>query len=369
MKVVHILSDIDKALAFEWIAEELDQQKFNLSFILLNPGPSALENFLKKKNIPVITITCRGKKDWPSALLKTVRALKQQRPDTVHCHLLQANIIGLAAAILAGVKKRIYTRHHSSLHHVYHKKGILWDKWSNWMATHIVAISGIVKEILMKWERVPLEKIVLIPHGFRLEEFRKVEQARIAQIKTKYQLEHYSPVIGVISRFTAWKGVQYIIPAFKQVLPSTPHAVLLLFGADGDYKKEVDFLLRSLPEKNYRLIPFEKDIAAAYQVMDIFVHVPIDNHSEAFGQIYVEALAAGVPSIFTLSGIAPDFIIDGKNALVVPFKNSEAIYKSMLLILENEELRNKLKQVASYSVEEKFKLSRMIEQLENLYEN
>ena len=122
MKVVYIISDIDKALAFEWIVEELNSQKFELSFILLNPGPSMLENFLRQKNIPVITITCRGKKDWPSALIKTVRVLKQQRPDVVHCHLMQANIIGLLAAKLTGIKKRIYTRHHSSLHHVYHKK-------------------------------------------------------------------------------------------------------------------------------------------------------------------------------------------------------------------------------------------------------
>lgn len=105
MKITYIISDIDKALAFEWIAEELNRNKFPISFVLLNPGASALENFLKEKNIPVTAIVCRGKKDWPSALIKTIRALKQQRPDAVHCHLLQANIIGLLAAKMVGIKK------------------------------------------------------------------------------------------------------------------------------------------------------------------------------------------------------------------------------------------------------------------------
>jgi glycosyltransferase involved in cell wall biosynthesis len=369
VKVVYIISDIDKALAFEWIAQELDHPKFELNFILLNPGSSVLESFLRQKKIPVTTITCRGKKDWLSAVIKTVRVLKQQRPDVVHCHLLQANIIGLFAAKLAGIKKRIYTRHHSSYHHVYYKKGVLWDKWSNHMATHVVAISGMVKEILTGWEKVPLKKIVLIPHGFRLEEFENVEQVRVEQIKAKYQVQNFSPVIGVISRFTKLKGVQYIIPAFKQLLSSFPDAVLLLLGVDGDYKKEIGRRLESLPEKNIRLVSFEKDVAAAYHAMDIFVHVPIDEHSEAFGQIYVEALAAGVPSIFTLSGIAPDFIVDEKNALAVPFKNSEAIYEAMMRILQDENLRNRLKQEAYFSVEEKFALSRMIHRLEKLYEN
>ena len=103
--------------------------------------------------------------------------------------------------------------------------------------------------------------------------------------------------------------------------------------------------------------------------MNIFVHVPIDDHSEAFGQIYVEALAAGVPSIFTLSGIAPDFVVDNKNALVVPFKNSEAIYEAMLKILKDENFAEKLKQEGYKTVTGKFDLSRMINQLETLYES
>jgi glycosyltransferase involved in cell wall biosynthesis len=367
LKITYIISDIDKALAFEWLAQELDQNKFNLSFILLNPGPSVLESFLEKKNIPVTTIICSGKGDWPSALLKTIRLLKKQKPDVVHCHLLQANIIGLLAAKMACVKKRIYTRHHSSLHHVYHKKGIFWDKWSNRLATHVVAISGIVNRILKDWEKLPANKSVLIPHGFRLNEFKEVEPARVAAIKQNYQLENIFPIVGVISRFTAWKGVQYIIPAFKKLLADYPDAVLVLFGADGDYKKEIMSLLKSLPEKNYRLVSFEKDVAAAYHVMNVFVHVPIDEHSEAFGQIYVEALAAGVPSVFTRSGIAPDFITDGKNALVVPFKNSVAIYEAMLKIMKDEGLRENLRQEGEKTVQDKFELSRMINQLETLY--
>jgi glycosyltransferase involved in cell wall biosynthesis len=202
-----------------------------------------------------------------------------------------------------------------------------------------------------------------------LEEFKQVEPARAEQIKRKYQLENFFPVIGVISRFTEWKGVQYLIPAFKKLLSSYPDAVLLLFGADGDYKKVIDDMLESLPGKNVRVIPFEKDVAAAYKVMNIFLHVPIDDHSEAFGQIYVEALAAGVPSIFTLSGIAPDFVVDNKNALVVPFKNSEAIYEAMLKILKDENLAEKLKQEGYKTVTGKFDLSRMINQLEGLYES
>ena len=188
-------------------------------------------------------------------------------------------------------------------------------------------------------------------------------------VKDRYRLNDCFPVVGVISRFTEWKGVQYIIPAFKKLLSTYPNAVLLLFGADGDYKKEIVELLEALPEKNFRQVSFEKDVAAAYHVMDIFVHVPIDNHSEAFGQTYVEALAAGVPSVFTLSGIAPDFVVDQKNALVVPYKNSEAIYQAMLKILQEKTLQEGLRIEGYKAVNDKYDLGRMIRELELLYES
>jgi glycosyltransferase involved in cell wall biosynthesis len=366
-RIVYIISDIQRSLAFEWIAEHLDHSKYDISFLILNPGSSVLEDFLKKGGYNVKHIKCGGKKNWPLAFIQISSYLIKRRPNAVHCHLQQATILGLMAAKLAGIKKRIYTRHHSSLHHVYFPKGIWWDRMCNNIATHIIAISGEVKKILIDWEHVDAEKVILIPHGFLLDTFEEKDAKLVSSLREKYKLGTAHPVVGVISRFTIWKGIQYIIPAFNQLLKTYPNAVLLLFNATGDYEREIDELLAKLPEKNYRKIGFEKEITAAYQLMDIFVHVPIDSHSEAFGQIYVEALAAGIPSIFTLSGIAPDFIKNGENALVVPYKDKHAIYTQMQKLISDPVLRNKLIQNGRSSVREKFTLGQMISQLNNLY--
>ena len=117
------------------------------------------------------TIPVTGKKDWPRALRKIKRLLRQWNPEVVHCHLLQASILGLFAAWWLKIPKRIFTRLHATLHHQYHKKGILWDKICNTLATDIVAISKNVKNILVKRENVAPEKIRVIPHGFQWDEF------------------------------------------------------------------------------------------------------------------------------------------------------------------------------------------------------
>ncbi len=367
-KVTYIISDIDRALAFEWIATHVDLQRISLSFILLNPKDSALSRFLLDRKIPVQTIQCRGKKDWISAFLKLYVTLNKSKPDIIHCHLQQACVLGLFTAKLAGIKTRIYTRHHSSLHHVYFPKGVYWDKWFNKIATRIIAISQPVKNILTEWENVSEEKIVLIPHGFLFETFKKVDNSAIVTLKQKYELANAQPIVGVISRFTEWKGVQFIIPAFQKLLTDFPNAVLMLFNANGDYEKEIKALLAKLPEKRFRTISFDPMIASAYHLFNIFVHTPIDEHSEAFGQVYIEAMVAGVPMIATKSGIANDILVHQHNAWVVDYKNSDSIYCGMKEVLTNNTLRQQLIDNGKITAED-YSLDKMIEALTKLYES
>jgi len=365
--ITYIISNIDKAIAFEWIVERLSKEKFSLSFLLLNPGSSFLHDYLERNNIPVKTVRYRGKKDALRAFLATVAFLKKQRSDMVHCHLFDAGVIGLAAASLLGIKDRIYTRHHSSFHHTYHKHAVKYDLFINRRATHIIAITSIVRDILIEQEKVPPSKVSLIHHGFTLEKFEHVSAERIAALKNKYGLGGVSPVIGVISRLTEWKGIQYIIAAFKRLLLRYPDARLMIFNARGNYKTEIMKLLEEIPATNYQLVPFENDLFAMYHLFDLFVHVPVDFHIEAFGQIYIEAMAAGIPSIFTLSGIACEIVKHENNALVVPYRNSEAIYTSMLRLLEDKDLCNKLVINAKETVQKRFSIEKMISNLELLY--
>ena len=366
MQVCYIISDIDKALAFEWIASAL-QKKLDIRFILLNSGDSALERFLKRTGVQVTRVTFRGKRDWSSALYLIWRQLRIWNPQVVHCHLLQASILGLTAAWIAGSSKRIFTRHHGDLHHRYHKKGVLWDKLCNSLATDIVAISGNVKSILVEMDHAPPEKIHLIPHGFSWETFRNTDDLMVQNLKENYSLCGKSPVIGCISRFIEWKGIQYIIPAFKEFLELNPDAVLVLANSQGDYASHLRQLLTTLPAESYRLISFEPAVGELFQCFDLFVHVPIDSKVEAFGQVYVEALTAGVPSVFTLSGIATDFIEHSQNGWVVQHRNSTEIEHALQILWKTPELRTRLKRNGWNSVQDKFSLSQMIVSLENLY--
>lgn len=367
-RVVYVVSDIDKALSFEWVADRLDKSIFDLYFVLLNPGASELEQFLIKQQVPVKNIRCASKKDWPLAFAGLLRFLFRIKPDVVHCHLFTANILGLLAAKLSGVPRRIYTRHHSDYHFRYFPKGVKWDKLCNHLAHRIIAPSQVVKDVLVDREQVPAGKVSIVHHGFDFAYFEQVHAARVVALKEQYNPEQKAPVIGVISRFTELKGIQYIVPAFKNILKKYPDACILFFNARGDYQAELHQLMeRTLPSGSYRTVPFEKDLAGIYRLFDVFVQVSTDKSIEAFGQTYVEALIAGVPSVFTLAGIANDFIVDRYNALVVPFHDSGAIEAAIDSLLKQEDLRTGLRQNGRQSVEALFSIDKMIHSLQNIY--
>lgn len=365
--ITYILSDVDKAIAFEWIAEAFQDTSLKLSFILLNQRDSHLETYLREHQIPVHRVHYRGKKDAFKAIRSIRKILQQTGSHIVHTHLFDASIFGLLAARLARVPQRVYTRHHGTLHHEFFPRAVYYDKLIHSFATDIIAISGVVKDVLIHKEKVKPHKVHLVPHGFDLEGFTTINPDKVEALKSKYHTQGKYPIVGVIARQTYWKGIQHIIPAFARLLKDYPKAHLVLANAKGDYKTEIDRLLQPLPSDSFTEIVFENDIYHLYQLFDVYVHTPVDPALEAFGQTYVEALAAGVPAVFSLSGIAPEFIKDQHNALVVPFKDTDAIYQRLLTLLQNPELVQNITQQGQKDVKEKFALSRMISALKKVY--
>lgn len=368
VKVTYIISQIDKAIGFEWITENLDRSRFDLSFILLNPKPSYLANYLRQKGIAVDELTFSGsKQELPRVLLKVINLLRKTKPDAIHTHMYIADLVGQFAGKILRVKKRIYTRHSSNESRKYHKKQRI-DRIVNSLSTHVVAISENVKNILHKEENVPLERIRLIHHGFDLAGFDNIPQSEIEELSAKYNPQNKKPVIGVIARYSHWKGIQDAIAGFKKLLEDYPNALLLLANAKkGDFGNEIAALLAELPADSFYEIEFEHNLFALYRLFDVYVHLPIDAELEAFGQTYVEALAAGSPSVFTNSGVAREFIRHGENALVVDFQNSEQAYTAIVKLLRDENLRKKLSANGKTDVKKLFTLEIMIGKMERLY--
>ena len=102
IKITYILFGLNKAFAFEWKAEHLDKEKFDLSFISIHVEANSLfEQFCRKKNIEFHRVEYQSKRNMLTAIFQTYRLLRKIKPVIVHCHIFEGSLIGLTAAWLA----------------------------------------------------------------------------------------------------------------------------------------------------------------------------------------------------------------------------------------------------------------------------
>ncbi|ETX06736.1 glycosyltransferase family 4 protein [Candidatus Entotheonella palauensis] len=363
-------------VAFEWIARELDRDRFELYVLFLNEGINPTTAHLEALGVhcehidhPYDTRLLRGTLRVLQSVPPVVRFCRAHRIDVLHAHFQQAPMIAALAGWWAGVPRRLYTRHVGAPHPwpPRSKQTLLFRKIHNRLSTRIIAITELVREALLA-EQVPAEKIDLIHHGFDLEAFRQVSPERIEAVREKYIPGGAGPVIGNVSRYVEYKGIQYLIPAFLRLLEDRPNAFLVVAGTFGPDDDMIRPLVDALPPERVAKIRFEEDHYALFHLFDVFVHIPIDRIVEAYGQVYVEAMAAGVPSVISLSGIALEYAKHGENAWVVDYRNSEQVYEGIARLLEDHGLRAKLIEQGWTCAVDHYGLQKMIGALEDLYQ-
>lgn len=369
IKIIYVISGVNYSLGFLWLSQFVNKERYDVRFIFLNKTLPSIYDELKNAGVRTNFIQIKSKLDYPSTLLQLAKIFLKERPDIVHAHLFEAGLLSILAAKLTFIKKRIYTRHHATYNSMYFPHMVKYDKLINSFSTHLVSISENVSQVLNETEKVNKQKVHLIPHGFIFDEFIHPDPKKVDQLMKKYNPKKKGPIVGVISRFIELKGLQYIIPAFKLFLQKEPNALLVMANATGNYHDKIQEALNLLPEDNYVKIEFEKELFSLYGLFDYFIHVPIDSSVEAYGQVYIESLASGVPSIFTLSGIANEFIEDGKNALIVPYHNSTKIYESLVRLSENSSLQQKIIKQGREDVIAKFSLTNSLNKMYLLYES
>jgi glycosyltransferase involved in cell wall biosynthesis len=223
-KILVIVYNIERAREHEWLIRFMDPSRYEFEFVLINKPGSFLQKFLTENRIRTHNINYSGKVAMPLLVWKLFKLIRQGKFHLVHAHLFEATLGGMIAARLAGVKARLITRHNSDFHHRYFPSAVKYDRLAARLATHIVAVSDTVKHVLTNMEQVNESKISVIHHGIDFSEFELTPERsrKVEQLRFKYNIPANKKVVGVVSRFIHWKGVQNIIPAFQKVLEHIP---------------------------------------------------------------------------------------------------------------------------------------------------
>lgn len=177
----------------------------------------------------------------------------------------------------------------------------------------------------------------------------------------QYDVEKNKKTIITVSRLVEKNGVEYLIKAMSFV-----DAKLFIIGEGKDEKK-----LRKLVENlkisdkvifkgqvNHEILP------KYLQASGIFVRSSL---SEGLGNAFLEAMLCGLPIIGTPVGGIVDFLKDGETGLFCQTKNPQSIAEKINLLLQDENLYNKLVQNGQKIVREKYDWKNITEDFKNLY--
>ena len=301
---------------------------------------------------------------YASYLKTTSEAVADFNPEIIHVfHTAFLPSIARIIKVLFGIKF-IVTTHGSDLSYLASDRrfiGLIND--ANQVARFITANSEFTKKWYLKMFGHRLErKTKVIMGGVNLENFKR-DQNKIDYIDKKYNLTG-KKVVLFTGRLTKAKGVHYLIRAASSI-----NGTVVILG-DGPERKNLEGDIKRLHLRNTifddYISPGESDLFHAfYERADVFVIPSI--WDEPFGLTLLEAMAARVPVVATKRGGMVSIIKDNYNGFFVPARNSRQLAEKVNMLLEDEQLRNRLATQAYKTVLENFTWEKIASQFEDIY--
>ena len=175
-----------------------------------------------------------------------------------------------------------------------------------------------------------------------------------------------SPVITTLARVEERKGHKYILNALSEIKNKFPKIVYLIAGK-GPYLEEIKKYTSKLRlDDNVKFLGWitEPEKSLILKNSDLFVMTPteVGESVEGFGMAYIDASFHGVASVGSNSGGIADAIVNNETGIVCDAGNQEMITEKILLLLENEQLRNQLGKNGKKRATENYSWIRKVEE-------
>lgn len=155
----------------------------------------------------------------------------------------------------------------------------------------VIVLNAEDREHVVRWHRVPRERIRVIPHGVDLDRFRFDEagRRRLRQQWAPESLElSATPIVGTAGRLVSGKGIDSLIEAVA-ILKDGGISCRLVIAGDGQDGANMRELADRLRVRDRVLFAgFVDDMPAFYSALDVFA---LCSDTESFGLALAEAMA------------------------------------------------------------------------------
>ena len=278
-------------------------------------------------------------------LLQLMTLFRRERFDLVHSIMPKTGLLTMLAGWLTGVPNRIHTFTGQvwATKYGWRRTALkFFDKLIVLLATRVLVDSPSQRDFLLAEGVLTADKGEVIGHGsicgVDAERFHPSPEIRNT-IRRELGIPDTAMVVIFLGRLNRDKGMLDLADAFTRIAVSRPEVLLLLVGAEEDVTFSV-MQQRCTPFQNrLRKVDFtpvpERYMAAA----DIFC---LPSYREGFGQVIIEAAAAGLPSVCSRIYGATDAVEDGRTGLLFPPGDIHALTRALETLLDDTSLRQKM---------------------------
>ncbi len=351
------------------ILSGLDKSKFSIELVtILGFGP--LEAEFRQLGIPIHSVgsqlgakyTLPFKLFWialaPITLLRLWWIVLKMRPHVVVTSLYQADLLGIFAATLAGVKKRVVIQH-----------DVVYFSWllrlfknvfSLKLAITIVAVSETTKTFLVERWQVPENKVVVINSGVDFASFSRASR-REGLLK-----RNDLPIVGMLGRLEPIKGPDVLLGALRLLKIRYGLEPAVLMGGSGAMQSQLEQYAKKHNLSKIQFLGQVTDRLEFLKQVDIFV---VPSLSEGFGLSALEGLASHKVVIASNLEALEEFVIHNKNGLIFPKGDCDQLASTIALVLKDSHKRELLRKgtvswLRSYGA--KFDIRATVESYEKL---
>lgn len=281
-----------------------------------------------------------------SSLRQIITHFKRVSPDIVNVGTPKVALLGILAATIIGVRKKIYTcRGFRFEHETGVKRFVLiaMERITGFFADKIICISPSVERLAHSQFIFSKKKTTVFKkgssNGIDIKRFSRgnVPQQHIDRLKNELGIEDKF-VFGFVGRLVDRKGIAEIYQAFSQLYSTNPSIRFLFVGSfENDQVTDKELQGKIINHPGILYVGPQYDVPLYLMLMDVFV---LPAWWEGFGNVLVQAAAMGLPVISTKATGCIDAVSDGYNGILLNPKSLEELRDAMLLFYSDSNLRD-----------------------------
>lgn len=319
-------------------------------------------------------------KQLKSCFLYAIRLawfLRARGASLIHTNSLKSDIYGGMAGRMAGVPVLWHVRDHIDNLYLPNAAAILFRALARILPNVVVTNSLSTQRRLRVWRT---NRTAVVHSGV----VENSNEGHVAVVHDGFDPQAFAvdvagptpdrsmsgPLVVLVGRIAEWKGQHIFLRAAASVLKQYPETRFWIVGAPLFGEHEYERSLHTLCEElgivaQVDFLGFREDVGYILAQADILVHA--STLSEPFGQVVIEAMAAGKPIIATDGGALPEIVESGRTGLLVPMGSAEAMSRAITSLLADPVRAEEMGRQGRQRVLEQFTIMHTVNKVEAIY--